>query len=73
MAPLDDPIHKVLITFKNGLHTAIPAVLNPTLDPKSESRLLSVVAEEDSLNPPFNDDVCPHLFHIGLSIITGFV
>jgi hypothetical protein len=34
---------------------------------------LSVVAEEDSLNPPFNDDVCPHLFHIGLSIITGFV
>jgi hypothetical protein len=27
---------------------------------------LSVVAKKDSLDPPFNDDVCPHLFHIGL-------
>jgi hypothetical protein len=32
-----------------------------------------VMAKEDSLDPPFNDDACPHLFHIDLTIITGFV
>jgi hypothetical protein len=26
---------------------------------------LSVMAKKDSLDPPFNDDVCPRLFHIG--------
>jgi hypothetical protein len=24
---------------------------------------LSVVAKKDSLDPSFNDDVCPHLIH----------
>jgi hypothetical protein len=73
MAPLDELIHAFLIALKNGLYTAIPAVLNPTLYPQSKSHLLSVMAKEDSLDPPFNDDACPHLFHIDLTIITGFV
>jgi hypothetical protein len=65
VAPLDDLIHTVLITFEDGLDTAISAVLNPTFYSKSKSHLLSVMAKKDSLDPPFNDDVCPRLFHIG--------
>jgi hypothetical protein len=71
MAPLNDLIHSFLIAFKDGLYAAVPAVFNPTLYPQSKSRLLSVVAEEDSLNPPFNDYPCPYLFHIDLKTITG--
>jgi hypothetical protein len=32
---------------------------------------LSVVAKEDPLNPSFNDDLSPHLFHMDLEIIIG--
>jgi hypothetical protein len=71
MAPLDDLIHAFLIALKNGLYTAIPAVLNPTLYPQSKSHLLSVMAKEDSLDPPFNDYTCPHFFHIDLETTTG--
>jgi len=67
VAPLDDLIHSFLITLKNGLYTAIPAVLDPTHYSQFKSHLLSVVAKKDSLDPPFNDDMCPHLFHIGLA------
>jgi hypothetical protein len=66
MAPLDDLIHAFLVAFKDSLDGAVPAVLNPTFHLESESHLLSVMAKEDALDPPFNDDVCPHLFHIGL-------
>jgi len=71
MAPLDDLIHSFLIAFKNSLDTAIPAVFHPTFHPQSKSDLLSMVAEEDSLDPSFNNDPCPHLFHIDLKTITG--
>ena len=71
VAPLDDLIHSFLITLKNGLYTAIPAVLDPTHYSQFKSHLLSVVAKKDSLDPPFNDDMCPHLFHIGLKATTG--
>jgi hypothetical protein len=67
VAPLDELIHTFLIAFKDSLYGAIPAVFDPTFYPKSKSHLLSVVAKKDSLDPPFNDDVCPHLFHIGLA------
>jgi hypothetical protein len=67
MAPLDDLIHFLPITFKDSLDTAISSVFNPTFHPQLKSRLLSVVAEEDSLNPPFNDDPYPYLFHSNLS------
>jgi len=70
MTPLNHLIHPFLIAFKNSLNTAIPAVFNPTLHPESKSRLLGVVAEEDSLNPSFNNDPCPYLFHIDLKTIT---
>jgi len=71
MAPLDDLIHLFLITFKDSLHTAVPAVFNPTFHPQSESHLLGVMAEKDSLNPSLNDYPCPYLFHIDLKIIIG--
>jgi len=67
MAPLDDLIHSFLIAFKNRLDTAIPAVSNPAFYSQFKSHLLSVVAEENSLDSSFNDDVCPHLFHIDLA------
>jgi len=73
MAPLDDLIHSLLIALKNGFHAAIPAVLNPASHPYPKSRPLGVVAEEDSLNPSFNDHPCPHLSHIDFTIITGSV
>lgn len=71
VAPLDELIHTFLIAFKDSLYTTIPAVFNPALYAQFKSRLLSVVAKKDSLDPPFNDDVCPHLFHIGLKATTG--
>ena len=67
MAPLDDLVHAFLIAFENSLDATIPAIFNPTFYPKPKSRFLSVVAKEDSLNPPFDDDVCSHLFHIDLA------
>jgi hypothetical protein len=67
MAPLDDLIHSFLIAFKDGLYGAIPAVPNPTLYSKFNCHLLSVVPKENSLDPSFNDDACPHLFHIDLA------
>jgi len=67
MAPLDDLIHLLPIAFKDSLDTAISSVFNPTLHPQPKSRLLSVLAKEDSLNPPFNDDPCPYLFHCNIS------
>ncbi len=67
MAPLDDLIHLLPITFKESLDTAIPSVFDPTFYPKSKSRILSVVAEENSLDPSFNDYPCPDLFHIDLA------
>lgn len=73
MAPLDDLIHILPITFKDSLDTAIPSVFDPTLHPQPKSRILSVLAKEDSLNPPFNDDPCPCLSHIDLKIIMGSV
>ena len=71
MAPLDDLIHSVPIAFKGGLYTAVPTVFNPTFYPQSESHLMSMVAEKDSLNHSFNDYPCPYLFHIDLETITG--
>jgi hypothetical protein len=73
MAPLDDLIHSFLIAFKDSFHGAVPAVFNPTVHSKSKGHLLSVMAEEDSLDPSFNDNACPYLFHLHLTIITGFV
>jgi hypothetical protein len=67
MAPLDDLIHLLPITFKDSLDTAISSVFNPTFHPQLKSRLLSVVAKEDSLNSPFNDGPYPYLFHSNLS------
>jgi hypothetical protein len=71
VAPLDDLIHPFLIALKNRLYAAVPAVFNPTLHPQFKSHLLSVVPKKDSLDPPFNDDVCPHLFHIDLKATIG--
>ena len=67
VAPLDDLIHAFLIAFKDSFYPAIPAVFDPTLYSQFKSHLFGVVAKKDSLDPPFNDDVCPHLFHIGLT------
>jgi hypothetical protein len=64
MAPLDDLIHLLLITFKDGLHTAIPSVFNPTFYSESESHLLGVMAEKDPLDSPLNDYMGPNLIHI---------
>ena len=73
MAPLNDLIHLFPITLKNRLDTAVPAVFNPAFYPQPKRRRLGMVAKKDSLNPSFNDDPCPYLFHIDLTIITGFV
>jgi len=73
MAPLDDLIHVFPIALKDCLDTAIPAVFDRTIHPQPKSHILSMLAKEDSLNPSFNDDPCPYLFHIDLTIITGFV
>lgn len=67
VAPLDDLIHSVLIAFENSLYGAIPAVLNPAVYSQFKSHLLSMVPKENPLDPPFNDDACPHLFHIDLA------
>ena len=65
---MDDLIHTILIAFKDSLYGAVPAIFNPTSHPKSGSRFLSVVAEEDALNSSFDDDACPYLFfHLNLS------
>ena len=69
MAPLNDLIHLFPITLKDRLNTAIPAVFNPAFYPQPKSRRLSMVAKEDSLNPSFNDDPCPYLFHRSLTPI----
>jgi len=71
MAPLDDLLHPFLITFKDSLYTAIPPVYHPTFHPQFKSHLLSVVAKKNSLDPSFNDDPYPYLFHIDLKTITG--
>ena len=64
MAPLDDLIHSFLIAFKDSLDTAIASVFHPTFYPKFKGRLLSMVAEKDSLDPSFNNHPCPYFFHI---------
>lgn len=71
MAPLDDLIHPFLLAFENGLDTTVPAIFHPTFHPEPESFLLSVLAEEDSLDPPFNDDPRPYLSHISIYIVDG--
>jgi len=71
MAPLDDLIDSFLIAFKDSFNATVPVVLNPTLYSQSKSYVLSVVAEKDSLNPPFNHYPSPYLFHIDLKTITG--
>jgi hypothetical protein len=71
MTPLDDLLHPFLLAFENCLDTTVPAIFHPTFHPEPESCLLSVVAEEDSLDPPFNDDSHPYLFHMDLKTITG--
>ena len=67
MAPLDDLIHLFPIALKDRLDTAIPAVFNRPIYPRPKSHILSMLAKEDSLNPPFNDDPCPYLSHIDLA------
>ncbi len=67
VAPLNDLIHPVLIAFKESLYGAVPAVLNPAFDSKSRSHLLSMVAEEDSLDSAFNHEACSYLLHIDLA------
>lgn len=67
MAPLDNLIYLFPVAFKNGFYAAIPAVFNPSFHPQPKGRGLSVVAEENSLDPSFNDDPCPYLFHIDLA------
>jgi hypothetical protein len=64
MAPLDDPIDLFLIALKDSLDTAIPAVFHPAFNTQFKSCLLSVVTEEDPLDPSFDDDPRPDLFHI---------
>jgi hypothetical protein len=71
MAPLDDLIHPFLIAFKKSLYTTVSAVFNPTFHSQFKSRFLSVVTEEDSLDPSFNDDPRPYFFHMDLETITG--
>ena len=71
MAPLDDLVHPFFIPFKNGLNTAVPPVPDPAVHPQSKSHLLGMLAEEDTLNPSFNDHPCPYLFHIDLKVIIG--
>ena len=65
-APFDNLIHSFPIAFKDSFDAAVPAVFHPACYPQSERHLLSVVAEEDSLNPSFNDDPCPYFFHVNL-------
>jgi hypothetical protein len=64
MTPLDDLILPFLIALKESLNTAIPAIFDPTFHPQPESHLLRVVAEENPLDPSFNDDPRPYLFHM---------
>ena len=68
MAPLDNLIYLFPVAFKNGFYAAIPAVFNPSFHPQPKGRGLSVVAEENSLDPSFNDDSYPYLFHIDLAV-----
>jgi hypothetical protein len=70
MAPLDDLIHSVFVSFEDSLHTTVPTVFNPTFHSESESCLLSVVTKEDPLDPSFNDDPRPDPFHNDLESIT---
>jgi hypothetical protein len=69
MAPLDDLIYLILIAFKDGFHTTVPAVFDPALQTQLESHILSMITEEDPLDPSFNDCSCPHFFHKELSSI----
>jgi hypothetical protein len=71
MAPLEDLIHPLLVPFKNGLNTTVPAVLDPTFHTQSKSHLLGMVTKEDALDPSFNDHPCPYLFHFDLKTIIG--
>jgi len=64
---MNDLIHPVLVAFKDSLDGAVPAVLHPTFQSKPGSRLLSVMAEEDSLDPSFDDDPHSDLFHLDLA------
>jgi len=64
MAPLDDLLNLVLISFKDGLNMTLPPVFDPAIDSQSKSRLVSMVAKEDPLDPSFNDHVCPCFVHI---------
>ena len=73
MAPLNHLIHLCLVSFEEDFHPAIPSILHPALQAQKVSHLLRVDAEEDPLNPSFNNDPRPNFFHIDLSIITGLI
>jgi hypothetical protein len=56
------------MAFKDGFHPTVPAVFDPALQAQMESHLLSMIAEEDPMDPSFNDCSCPHLFHCNLTL-----
>ena len=67
MAPLNDLIHLFPIALKDRFDTTIPAVFNPAVYTQPESCRLGMMAKKDSLNPSFDNDPCPYLFHVSLS------
>jgi hypothetical protein len=70
MAPLDDLIHSFFIPFEDSLNSTVPAVFDPTFHTQSKCCLLGLMTEKDPLDPSFNDDPCPDLFHNDLKTIT---
>jgi hypothetical protein len=71
MAPLDDLIHPLFVPFKNSLNGTIPPILHPSPYTQPKRYFLGMLAEEDALDPPFNNHPCPYLLHVDLKIIIG--
>ena len=67
MAPLNDLIHLFPIALEDRLDIAVPVVFDPAIYAEPESCRLGMMAKEYSLNPSFNNDTCPRLFHVSLS------
>ena len=64
MTPLDDLVDAAPFTVEEGFHGSVVSVLDPAGEPQIVGHLLSMLAEEDSLNASFDDHSCSGPLHL---------
>ena len=64
MAPRNHLSDDLLIPLEDCLDASVPAVSNPPLHSQAEGRLLRVMPEENTLDPPLDRHMRPCLLHM---------